>query len=224
MDQVRPAFQDEGASGMDAAAVKLRPHWDRCFEQISRCLPNGIFALLIRRYSEPHRAYHTLQHIGECFEQLDRAPGEAFHEVGLALWFHDAIYDPRASDNEMRSAQWAREVLRDTGAADAAIDAVERMILATRHQAAPQEYDAQLVVDIDLSILGASQTRYREYEDQIRQEYAWVEDSAFRRGRIGVVQHFLSQPFIYSTDDYRERFEARARSNLARSVAALSSL
>lgn len=178
---------------MDAAVVKLRPYWDRCFDQLSICVPNGVFELLIARYSEPHRAYHTLQHIGECFEQLDSVRGlYSAGAVGLALWFHDAIYDPRASDNERRSAQWAREVLKDVGLANATIDAVECMILATRHEAVPVDHDAQIVVDIDLSILGADEGRYREYEYQIGKEYSWVEDSVFRRGRIDVLQHFLS--------------------------------
>jgi predicted metal-dependent HD superfamily phosphohydrolase len=177
----------------------------------------------VERYSEPHRAYHTLQHIGECFAQFDRvhdarAPGE----VGLALWFHDAIYDPRASDNEARSAQWARAVLGESGARTTVIEAVERLILATQHDATPQDHDAQIVVDIDLSILGADADRFQEYEDQVRREYEWIEEEAFRRGRTNVLRSFLDRPFIYSTDDFRARLETRARSNLARSIAALS--
>jgi len=201
----------------------LGKQWDRCFETLSLRAPAGAFESLVERYSEPHRAYHTLQHIGECFAQFDRvhdahAPGE----VGLALWFHDAIYDTHASDNEARSAEWARAVLDEAGAPATTIEAVERLILATQHDVTPQDHDAQIVVDIDLSILGADADRFQEYEVQVRREYAWVDDDAFRHGRTKVLRSFLERPFIYSTADFRARFEARARSNLAGSIAALS--
>lgn len=197
--------------------------WERSFERLHLRAPNGVFESLIERYSEPHRAYHTLQHIGECFEQLycvrDASQSDA---VGLALWFHDSIYDPHASDNEARSAEWARVVLTKSSAPNRVIDAVERMILATKHDAEPQEHDVQLVVDIDLSILGADEGRYLEYEEQIRREYEWVEESAFRRGRLKVLQTFLGRSSIYSTDDFCTRLEVRARSNLVRSIAVLT--
>jgi len=201
----------------------LRKHWDGCFETLSLRAPAGVFEALVARYGEPHRAYHTLQHIGECFAQSDHVrdvhrPGE----VWLALWFHDAIYNPRASDNEARSAQWARAVLVESGAPATTIEEVERLILATQHDATPQDHDAQIVVDIDLSILGADADRFQEYEVQVRREYAWVDDDAFRHGRTKVLRSFLERPFIYSTADFRARFEARARSNLAGSIAALS--
>lgn len=201
----------------------LRNHWDWCFETLSLRAPDGVFETLVARYSEAHRAYHTLQHIEECFAQFDRVHGaRAPGEVGLALWFHDAIYDPRASDNEARSAEWARAVLVESGAPATTIEAVERLILATQHDATPQDHDAQIVVDIDLSILGADENRFQEYEVQVRREYQWVEENAFRRGRTDVLQAFLNRPFIYSTADFRARLGASARSNLTRSIAALS--
>jgi len=201
----------------------LRDQWLKCFSDLTLTAPDTVFDALIERYSEAHRAYHTLQHIGECFEQFDRigdarSPGA----TGLALWFHDAIYDTHSSDNEARSAEWARSVLIEAGAASETIAAVETMILATRHEANPQDHDAQILVDIDLSILGAGEERYREYETQIRQEYAWVEESMFRRGRTNILRQFLDRPSIYNTNDFRARLEARARDNLTRAIAALS--
>jgi predicted metal-dependent HD superfamily phosphohydrolase len=181
--------------------------------------PGDVFDALVERYSEPHRAYHTLQHIAECFDQFDHvrdavSPGT----VGLALWFHDAIYDTRAQDNEAESARYAHDVLGKAGGSKAAIAAVERMIMATRHNAVPEEHDDKIVVDIDLSILGAGAARFDEYENQIRQEYAWVDEVFFGQARAAVLRSFLNRRFIYSTEDFRSRLELRARHNLTRSM------
>jgi hypothetical protein len=129
--------------------------------------PAGLFEALAARYAEPHRAYHTLQHLQECFAALDPVAGEAEHlaEVRLALWFHDAIYDTHAHDNEEASARWASDSLAEGGADRAAAERVRALILATKHDALPAAGDAQLLVDIDLSILGASDARFVEYEE-----------------------------------------------------------
>src|SRR5262249_27241910 len=163
-------------------------------------------------YGEPHRAYHTLRHLEECFAWFERVRGLARNpgEVALALFFHDAIYDPRAHDNEAKSAALAASVLRRCGAS-AAEPAVRKLILATKHDAVPDEWDACLLVDIDLSILGAGRDRFDEYESQVRREYAWVAEPDFRSGRRAILQAFLARPFVYATAFFRQQLEAAAR-------------
>ncbi|HYM18001.1 MAG TPA: hypothetical protein VEU06_05510, partial [Micropepsaceae bacterium] len=115
-----------------------------------------------------------------------------------------------------------RAVLAQSGAIEATMDSIERLILATQHNAIPQGQDAEIVVYIDLSILGADESRYREYQLQIRREFGWVEEKAFRLGRSHVLQSFLDRPFIYSRPDFRSRLEGKARANLAREMADLA--
>jgi predicted metal-dependent HD superfamily phosphohydrolase len=142
-------------------------------------------------------------------------------EVELALWFHDAIYDPQAPDNERRSADWATLELTSAGAAQSLTASIQSLILITQHNAIPVAHDEQFLVDIDLSILSASRDRFLEYEEQIRIEYSWVPHVIFRRERAKVLRHFLSRPSIYSTEFFREKLEANARRNLAESIARL---
>ncbi len=208
---------------MQPDLVQLRKTWDAPFQALTLELPAGTFDALVERYSEPHRAYHTLQHIAECFGQFAHVTdARSPPAVGIALWFHDAIYDPKASDNEAKSAAWARQVLEGAGASKVLTDDVERLIMATRHDAVPTDRDAQILVDIDLSILGAPDERYAEYETQIRFEYNWVAADAFRSGRTRVLKSFLDRPFIYSTDGFRTRLESRARSNIEKAIIALA--
>lgn len=176
------------------------------------------------RWREPHRHYHTIQHLEECLALFAAVRDEAERpdEVEGALWFHDAIYDPHASDNEERSAALAREVLVARGIATDVIERVQAMILATRHDAVAPAGDIALACDVDLAILGADDARFDEYERQVRAEYAWVPAAIFRAQRAEILRRLLSRPQLFVTASLRERFEEAARSNIARSLAALT--
>lgn len=197
--------------------------WAALWRRLNAPLPTGVFEALTTHYAEPHRHYHTVQHLAECLTHLDGARSLCQHEteVELALWFHDAIYDPRAKDNEAQSAGWAVRVMRDAGLPADAGERVRGLIMKTCHDAMPDTADARVLVDIDLAILGAHATRFDEYERQVRQEYAWVPGFLFRRRRREVLEGFLGRPAIYSTSFFNGMLEKKARENLARSLSAL---
>lgn len=202
-------------SHMEPPLLVLESHWRRSFEALGLAVPQGIFQALVERYHEPQRAYHTLQHIGECISHLTSVRS-APAEVAVAVWFHDAIYNPQASDNEKRSAAWARAVLGDAPVGRA----VETMILATKHEAVPQDAASRLLVDIDLAILAAPEPRYSEYEAQIRKEYSFIDDATWRIERQNVLRSFSNRAYIYGSAEFRA-LETRARRNLERSINAL---
>ena len=154
----------------------LRDAWAEAWREFGVTPDEKLRAELLTRYSEPHRAYHTLQHLGECLALLarERDTAERPAEVAVALWFHDAIYDIGRHDNEERSADWARRAMVAAGAAPGAAERVHALVMATRHDAQPVGADARLLVDIDLAILGADTARFAEYETRIRREYAHV--------------------------------------------------
>jgi len=181
---------------------------------------DGVFA----HYDEPHRAYHTLHPLVECFAALDPAStlAERLPEIEIATWFHDVIYDPRSEDNEERSAEFARASLLEAGAAPDVADRVRSMVLATKHGPPPPDSDARLLVDADLSLLGAEPRRFAEYEGQIRSEYAWVPAGDFRPARSRVLRGFLDRESIYATEWFRERLEQQARENIQGAVRRLS--
>lgn len=200
--------------------MPVAERWERTWATVGRSAPLGEYEALLARYAEPARHYHTVQHLGECFATWDGVRELAVRpgECEMALWYHDAVYDPFASDNEARSADLAAAVL---GGDDALIANVRAMILATKHDAAPPDRDASLVVDVDLAILGAAPQRFEEYERQVREEYSWVPGPLFRSKRRQILAGFLARPVIYQTPLLRDRLEAKARVNLARSIEAL---
>jgi predicted metal-dependent HD superfamily phosphohydrolase len=190
--------------------------WQRAWSSLGLSAPEGLMQKLMDAWAEPQRHYHSLQHLRECLALLEPALDLAEHpgEVELALWFHDAVYDPQGKSNEERSADWAVETLAQAGASGDVQQRVRALIMATCHDAEPVDDDARLLVDIDLAILGADPARFAEYDAQVRAEYRWVPGWLYRRKRKEVLAGFLARPAIYGTAWFRERFEGRARENL----------
>lgn len=184
---------------------------------------HAVYNDLVARYSEPHRAYHTLEHIGHCLDEFEQVRQLATNPdaVELALWYHDAIYDTNAKDSEKRSSALAVEMVRNASLSDNLGQSVANLIIATKHSATPTDSDVQLIVDIDLSILGQPENRFDEYERQIRKEYKLVADDKFAAGRSAILRSFLDRPSIYSTQFFRNKYEMQARRNIARLLARL---
>ena len=178
---------------------------------------------LMSAYNEPGRYYHNFEHLAGCLAVFRRFRHLACrpHEIEIALWFHDAVYDTRRDDNESRSADWATAYLGERGAEETAIARIAGMIRATKHHEAG-EADTALMLDVDLSILGMPPDVFTEYDAAIRREFEWVPEAQYREGRLRVLSGFLARDRIFRTDAIFENYESQARSNLAQAIEALS--
>ena len=166
------------------------------------------------RYAEPHRHYHTLTHIEHMLDLLPHAD----ETMLAAVWFHDAIYGK--GNDEEQSAALARRALSELRFPPDVVDSVESLILATKsHDRADVPASALPFLDADLAILGTDDERYRKYVEGVRREYAYVPDDLFRDARGAILRRFLARPSIYATDEFRARFEEKARENIERELA-----
>jgi len=179
-----------------------------------------LFDDLAARYQEPYRHYHNLEHIGEVLKVISKLGDQAADPLALflAAWYHDAIYDPRAKDNEDRSAELAISSLTALAVPEELLNNVAAMIRATAHTAALADGDTVILLDADLAILGAEEKRYGRYAQAIRQEYSWVDDNAYRTGRARVLESFLKRERIYRTQRMFEAGEQAARENMRREL------
>lgn len=196
-------------------------HWSQAWAGLGvHEAPRRAFDDVLAAYSEGHRAYHTRQHLDDCLGLFEdtRSLCEHPHEVAMALWFHDIVYKPRRSDNETASANWLTRVAAGLGVAESSIARMHALVMATRHTASVAGVDAALLVDIDLSILGASDQRFDAYETQVRREYRWVPGPIYQAKRAQILQSFLDRPEIYTTELFHDRFEQAARANILRSL------
>jgi predicted metal-dependent HD superfamily phosphohydrolase len=174
------------------------------------------------RYDEPHRRYHDRRHLQHVLAGVERLlPAVEVPDpdaVRLAALFHDAVYDPRSSTNEEDSAALAAEVLYPIEPPER-VAHVQRLVLATAgHQA--RWPDEAVLLDADLAVLGAARPDYVAYVRAVREEFAHVDDEAWRVGRSDLLRSLLDLPQLFTTPPMSE-LEPRARENLAFELDAL---
>ena len=192
------------------------------FESLwSRCIGAGagaVFDKLVALYGEPHRCYHTGAHIEHCLRQLDIAADRMDEPdaVEMALWFHDAIYEISAKDNELRSAKLFAALAGERGSEEFR-SRVHRLIMATTHlDPPPRTLDESFMVDIDLSSFGRPWEEFLSDSRAVRAEMAHLSDAEFYPGQRRFLESLAARSRFCFTDFFRERHEDRARRNIAK--------
>jgi len=205
----------------------LHAHWVSLASRTASTLSliESIFNSIVENYSAKDRAYHNLSHIqslllmGETLMEKIKNPDAVY----FAIWFHDVIYDTKRSDNEEESAEFAVKALAGIGVPEQTIAKAREMILATKdHRGADLPWDMKVFLDLDTSILGGPEEIYQKYSMAIRNEYSWVPDILYRKGRIKVLNDFLEREHIYHTEEIRAEYELQARNNIAVEISVLS--
>lgn len=194
---------------------------------------DGYVDAVLTRYREPHRAYHTATHIMMVLRHVHditaASAADPSPELVVAALYHDAIYDPRSTDNEAKSAHIAARDLGGVGWSADRSAVVADLIMATAAHigAAPAQRageppsDTAVLVDADLAILGADPSTYQAYVNGVRTEYGFVDDDGWRSGRGAVLQRFLDADRLFTTEHMSSRLEHRARANIEAELAAL---
>lgn len=185
-----------------------------------------ILRKLILAYSEPHRGYHTLEHIVSMLDEFEDVSIFATdsNAVQFAIWYHDVIYDVKhdllRESNEERSALLALEDLRKLGIPTKRVESACQMIRATSHQGGVKvlSQDEQFLLDLDLAILGKDRDTFRRYNSGIRYEYSSVPDDIYEPERTKILSMFFEREPLYLTPFFREKYEDSAKQNLARTL------
>lgn len=176
---------------------------------------------VLAAYDTPPRAYHTLAHLTDVLDQLDwaktciaDATPDTFARIELALFYHDAVYDPRATDNEAQSRNLFMHHAAAFGMHDDDAAAIARLIDITAAHTQASALDERILCDCDLAILGAEQPAFAAYDRNIRREYAHVPAPLYTLRRAAVLHRFLDQPRLFNTAAFHDRYDAQARANL----------
>ena len=223
------------------AVIRLeggKDQWESCFEckaeletiwnringelGVETSLSAYWFTRLCALYSQPHRFYHTLTHILSLFRSAQAVLPSLSPYLSLSIWFHDAIYDPKAKDNEEKSADLLITFGEEAGLRER-LDRPAEWILATkRHMERTGDWEEKALMDLDLGVLGGDEEGYRGYRVGIYQEYAWVGEAEYRRQRAIVLNSFLGRSQLYYLPLFQSIWETQARFNLSNEINLLS--
>ncbi|HSI93137.1 MAG TPA: hypothetical protein VK925_06520 [Jiangellaceae bacterium] len=191
---------------------------------LTRSGPDELGSDLLARWREPHRRYHTLDHLRAVLDVIDALETHAADAtaVRLAAWFHDAVYECRPGDDERASAQLAADMLPSAGVPDARIAEVVRLVrLTAGHDPAADDANGAALCDADLAVLAGEPDEYAAYAAAVREEYSHVSDRDFRQGRIAVLRNLLGRERLYRTAT-GSAWEAVARRNIRAELDLLS--
>jgi predicted metal-dependent HD superfamily phosphohydrolase len=187
---------------------------------------------LVDRWREPHRVYHSTLHLAVALDALDtiagdaRVPDRALWHARLALWFHDAVHDGVAGQDEDRSAALVAELLgplAGSGVSAEDLDEVARLVMVTAdHDPASDDVVGGLVSDADLAVLGGSPAVYTRYTRQVRAEYCDVPEALFRAGRAQVLRTLIEGGPLFRTAPGAARWRDAAEANLRTELATLA--
>lgn len=189
-----------------------------------RAVVDDVFDDLVARYAEPHRHYHTLEHVAAVLRTADSLvdPSVERAPVRLAAWYHDVVYDPHLPGNEARSVVLAAAHLASLGApADLVRECARLIEITDGHEVQTGDANAAALVDADLAVLATGPERYDRYRQAVRAEYAHLDDATFAAGRRQVLAALADRPFIFATPLFRTEREPRARANLHRELSQL---
>lgn len=180
---------------------------------------------LLAAWAEPQRRYHTTDHLIAVLDRVDELAEHArdADAARLAAWFHDAVYHPERSGCEQRSARLAERALTEAGVEERRTAEVVRLVLLTvTHDPDEGDLDGEVLCDADLAVLAGDPESYAAYAAAVREEYGFVPDDVFRAGRSDVLRQLLALPRLYRTPAGRDRWEDRARRNVATELELLS--
>lgn len=176
-----------------------------------------IYRRIEKKYNKKSRAYHNFSHLYSFLKTFDtiQTSFDSQNQVfEWSIWMHDYIYNPLKKNNELKSAKKMRKLL-GKHLSEKEITEIYELILSTaHHQLYYQEEQHRLFLDIDLAVLATDNKTYSQYTEAIRREYKMYPNFLYKKGRRGVLRHFLEREFIYFTEHFRAQYESIARKNL----------
>lgn len=195
---------------------ELYTYWSALNTSLNQSLVNECYCDINKHHSSTNRYYHNLEHVYDLICQIQRSKSLNKEEraiLSYTAFFHDIIYNPKRSDNEYESALLAKSWLERLNVSKVITEGVFDIIKDTKnHQS--DNYLSHMFIDMDLSILGASQEKFQEYSKKIRLEFSHLNDVAYFIGRKLFLSKILSRSKIFITDSYSAKYEIAARRNL----------
>lgn len=165
------------------------------------------YAYLLEQWTQPHRVYHSLKfHLIPLLHGIeemdfDCTSNDAFKKLlVLAAWWHDAVHELGAKDNEERSAEVFNHYCKGI------VGPIERewvsnCILATKNHMPTGNGLTDTFLTLDLAPLHSTDVNeIHKYESRIYAEYRQLYTPLqYAEGRLEFLHSMLNHPFVGET-------------------------
>jgi pantetheine-phosphate adenylyltransferase len=152
--------------------------------------PGRTFYELVQKWNEPWRFFHTIDnHLKPMLEKIHTLPDlETRHLLEITAWFHDCVYDPKSSDNEVKSIGYFRsQMVRRT----------ERTDIITRLIRSTIDYKdlKRAKLGIEFAKLDTASLRTTSIETLLRneklllKEFQFVDYSIYKKRRLEFLEN-----------------------------------
>jgi predicted metal-dependent HD superfamily phosphohydrolase len=179
-----------------------------------------------RRMCSPRRQYHNLDHLAEMWQRHRRMARGMLRTprgrrlIASAIAFHDAVYNPCRSDNEVASAVlWRRLARHSRRLPREMIRQVAVAIEATAHHSDTAVGGAcepwiQWFLDLDLTPIASSRQRFVANTSQLRSEKSHLSATAWQANARQFYAALERRGHIFYSPWMVTAFEANARRHL----------
>lgn len=163
--------------------------------------------LLLECWSEPHRRFHTIQHLEDILEQIEEKRSELSRDeveiLVLVAYYHDIVYDPKSNLNEEYSARLLLETCTHKDK-----QRISDIILATKNHKQTDDPITNLFLTFDTKILRSKNVQELfNYEDQILKEFQFVDYLIYKEKRVEFLKQAAKQcdnSYLLALADYVE--------------------
>lgn len=142
---------------------------------------------IFNKLNESHRFYHNWDnHIEYMFKIAEKLGIKLTDKLVLAITFHDIIYDPKANDNELKSAIYFSNLIND--------EEIYNAILDTTHDHKPVNKLGEILCMLDLYNFYDDFDIFYQNSYKIFKEYQFVDYSIYKKERCKILEKFNVNP------------------------------
>jgi len=161
---------------------------------------NITYAEIKEKYSEPHRYYHTFTHIEFLIKKINEFFGKGLiikeerDILILTALFHDIIYNPQKTDNELQSVNFLKSKMFTKMTPE--IQKVCDIILATKSHNKTGDKLTDMFCGLDMWYL-TNGTFIEIFEDErkIFKEYQFVDYDTYKMERCKFLQQVINSDY-----------------------------
>ena len=172
---------------------------------------------ILENYTKKWKFYHNLNHVYSfvnLFEKYNKFINNYKNEFLISIYFHDIIYIPSRNDNEEESINMFNKFYNEVKPNNLNKEKVIEFIAETKNHSLSKDYDFELDLFLDMDMQIVSDENWEDYENKIRKEYCFVDETEYKNKRRQFLQGLINKNRIFRTQIFYDTYEQIAKNNI----------